>query len=71
MNIRIVTNGYENAYGILQDDFLTVPITHKTPLEAIEEWEYFQKLNTERRFLKYVMSLEEVEEVVNKLKSEL
>ena len=82
MNIRVVTNDDgnllsvmpivgQNRYGVMQDIFLVVPITHKTPLEAIEEWEYFQKLNIERRFLNYVMSTEEIEEIVNKLKSEL
>jgi hypothetical protein len=45
------------------------------PIEAISEWEYFERLNTNsepyRRFLKHVISLREIEETVNKLKNDI
>jgi hypothetical protein len=45
------------------------------PINAIEEWEYFEKLNTNRkphrRFLNHVLTLEEIGEIVNKLKNDI
>ena len=63
----------DGYFGILSNDKEVVPFTHRDKNDAIEEWEYFQKLNTNlqphKRFLKKVISIEEINETVLKLKT--
>lgn len=59
----------------VEDSGYTVTGSYTEPMQAIREWEYFEKLNTNRephrRFLNHITPLEEVEEIVNKLKDDI
>lgn len=56
----------------IEDFDLRVTAAYKDPITTIQEWEYFEKLNNiGTRFLNHVTPLEEIESIVNKLKSKI
>jgi hypothetical protein len=62
-------------YGVIDDDIEAVPCNWKNMVDAISEWEYFEKLNTneeypERRFLNHISSIEFIDKIVSKYKKE-
>jgi hypothetical protein len=63
----------DGKYGILDDGKESVPYCHPTKDSAIEEWGYFERLNTSeephRRFLNHVTPVEVIEEIINKLRT--
>lgn len=69
-NIQIIKRN--GKYGVLDDDSEAVPFTYDNPIDALAEWEYFERLNTNsephRRFLNHVTPMEEIEEVSMKLR---
>lgn len=54
-------------WGVLDNDRESVPFVYDNAKDAINEWSYFQELNTEsephRRFLPEVSSMEFINEV--------
>lgn len=61
MNIYIV--GKNNFFGIKEDDKIVVPIQHLTVSEAVDEWEYFEKLNIKEYFMPRIRTIDEIEKI--------
>ncbi len=64
----VLKNG---KYGVIDDGIEAVPFTWKNEKDAISEWEYFEKLNTneeypERRFLNHITPIEIINEVISR-----
>jgi hypothetical protein len=60
----------KGLYGIKEEGILVVPCVWVEPMGAIDEWEYFELLNTdERQFLSHKRTHQEIEEIVNRLKN--
>lgn len=63
MNVELyLENGF---YGIKEKGVLVVPLSYKEPIGAIEEWEYFEKLNIEKQFLTHKRTIDEISEIKN------
>ena len=57
-------------FGVIDDGIEAVPFIYDNEKDAISEWEYFEKLNTNkephRRFLNHVTSIEFINKIVSK-----
>lgn len=63
---------YKNGfYGINEDNELVVPLVYYTPIGAIDEWEYFERLNTKKQFLSHKRTDEEIDIIVSHLKEQV
>jgi len=62
----------DGKYGVIEDNIECVPFVHDAKKDAIGEWAYFEKVNTEsephRRFLPKVMPIEFIEKTLNEYK---
>lgn len=57
-------------YGIKENGLLVVPLVYYDAVSAIEEWEYFERLNSDKsQFLNHKRTHEEISEIVNQLKN--
>ena len=68
---KIKVVNIEGLFGIEQDGKEVVYPVHSTEKDAIEEWETFQKMNTNaephKRFLDKVIPLSKIDEIVKNL----
>lgn len=60
----------DERFGIKENNIEVVPAVHKSPAGAIEEWEYFEKLNNVKQFLPFKKSYETIIKISNTLKNE-
>lgn len=59
-----------NKYGIKDNGVLRVPVVYREKISAIEEQEYFERLNiNEQQFLPHKRTHEEITEIVNFMKN--
>lgn len=74
-NIEVVTvydtEHKVNLFGISENGVEVVPVIHYTKEHAIEEWAYFERLNSacakHRQFLPKVKRIEDINEIVKQL----
>lgn len=63
----IIKNG---MYGIKENDDIIVPIVYSDVNGAIEEYEYFERLNTnDKQFLNRKLTNDEIDEIIIHLKN--
>jgi hypothetical protein len=60
----------DGKYGVIDDGVLAVPFIYDNEKDAISEWEYFERLNTEskphHRFLGHVTPIEFIDAIIAK-----
>lgn len=55
-----------NKFGVTHNGELAVPCEHETAKAAIDEWAYWEKLNTnsERKFLAHIIDIDRIDRIV-------
>jgi alcohol dehydrogenase YqhD (iron-dependent ADH family) len=64
-NFLVVRNG--NLFGVNDEDKKIVPIQHLTIRSAVDEFIFFHKLNIKEKFLDYDLTIEQIDDISNKL----
>ena len=64
----IKVNCKDGKYGIIDNGRQVVPICHDNKSGAIQEWLFFECLNTKQKFLEHVRTEEEISNIIENFK---
>lgn len=68
----LVIKEINNLFGVIFMDIVVVPIIHKTKEDAISEWEYFERANTNelKPFLGHKLTHEEIDSYIDEVRGQ-